>query len=43
MAGLPREIQLRQICQIFSANPAYGIGLANAIGFSVERKMPQLS
>lgn len=43
MAGLPREIQLRQICQIFSANPAYGIGLANALGFSVERKMSQLS
>jgi catalase len=43
MAGVPREIQLRQICQIFSANPAYGIGVANALGFSVERTMSQLS
>lgn len=37
MAGLPREIQLRQICDIFRADPAYGIGLANALGFSVAR------
>lgn len=37
MAGLPREIQLRQICDIFRADPAYAIGLANALGFSVAR------
>jgi catalase len=41
MAGLPREVQLRQICDIFRADPSYGIGLANALGFSVPRALTQ--
>lgn len=41
MAGLPREVQLRQICDIFRTDPSYGIGLANALGFSVPRALSQ--
>jgi catalase len=38
MAGMPREIQLRQICDIFRAEPAFGVGLATALGFAVSRE-----
>jgi catalase len=28
MTGVPQEIQLRQICHFFRADPAYGLGVA---------------
>ncbi|WP_009960800.1 catalase-related domain-containing protein [Verrucomicrobium spinosum] len=41
MGELPREVQLRQICDLFRTDPSYGIGLANALGFSVPRALSQ--
>ncbi|HEY0943998.1 MAG TPA: catalase [Opitutaceae bacterium] len=35
MAGVPQEIQLRQICHFFRADPAYGLGVAQALGLDI--------
>ena len=35
MMGVPQEIQLRQICHFFRADPAYGMGVANALGLDI--------
>jgi catalase len=39
MATVPREIQLRQICHFFRADPAYGAGVAKALGVNIEEFM----
>ena len=36
-----QEIQVRQICHFFRADPAYGIGVANALGIDVEQFIPE--
>lgn len=36
MAGVPQEIQLRAICHFFRADPAYGMGVATALGLDVK-------
>ena len=36
----PQEIQLRQICHCFRADPAYGIGVAQALGIDLAEVMP---
>ncbi len=41
MASVPEEIQLRQICHFFRADPAYGIGVAGALGIDIGKFMPQ--
>ncbi len=35
MGSVPSEIQLRQICHFFRADPAYGLGVAKALGLDV--------
>jgi catalase len=35
-----QEIQLRQICHFFRADPAYGIGVALALGIDLAEFMP---
>jgi catalase len=35
MATVPREIQLRQICHFFRADPAYGAGVAAALNLDI--------
>jgi catalase len=35
MTGVPQDIQLRQICHFFRADPAYGLGVANALGLDL--------
>ncbi len=35
MAGVPQEIQLRAICHFFRADPAYGTGVAQALGLDI--------
>ncbi len=35
MAGVPREIQMRQICHFFRADPNYGLGVAKALGLDI--------
>jgi catalase len=35
MGGVPKEIQLRQICHFFRADPAYGRGVADALKIDV--------
>jgi catalase len=35
MAGIPEEIQLRQICHFFRADPTYGKGVADALGIQL--------
>jgi catalase len=40
MAEVPREIQLRQICHFFRADPAYGMGVARALGIDMSGFMP---
>ena len=35
-----KEIQLRQICHFFRADPAYGIGAARALGIDLGEFMP---
>ena len=35
MTGVPQEIQLRQICHFFRADPAYGLGVAKALGLDI--------
>ena len=39
MAQVPRPIQLRAICHFFRADPAYGIGVAKAVGIDLETEM----
>ncbi len=36
MAGVPQEIVLRQLCHFFRADPAYGLGVARALGLPEE-------
>jgi catalase len=36
-----QEIQVRQICHFFRADPAYGIGVAQALGIDLEQFMPE--
>jgi catalase len=43
MAQVPREIQLRAICHFFRADPAYGIGVAKALGLDLEKEMDSLN
>jgi catalase len=40
MASVPQEIQLRQICHFFRADPAYGIGVAKELGIDLEQFIP---
>ena len=35
MASVPREIQLRQICHFFRADPAYGLGVAKVLNLDI--------
>jgi hypothetical protein len=35
-----QEIQLRQICHFFRADPAHGIGVATALGFDLDQFIP---
>ena len=39
MASVPRDIQLRQICHFFRADPAYGIGVAKALDLDIREFM----
>lgn len=41
-AEVPREIQLRQICHFFRADPGYGSGVARALGIDLEKEMARL-
>lgn len=43
MAGVPREIQLRQLCHFFRADPAYGLGVAQALNLDVSEFVAQAS
>jgi catalase len=36
-----QEIQVRQICHFFRADPAYGMGVANALGIDIEQFIPE--
>ncbi len=36
MKSVPRDIQMRQLCHFFRADPAYGAGVAAALGISME-------
>jgi catalase len=36
-----QEIQERQICHFFRADPAFGIGVARALGIDLAEFMPQ--
>jgi catalase len=36
----PREIQLRQLCHFFRADPAYGMGIAQALGINLDKFLP---
>jgi len=40
MGGVPREIQLRQLCHFFRADPAYGAGVAKELGIDLSEFMP---
>jgi catalase len=35
MSSVPREIQLRQLCHFYRADPAYGEGVARELGIDV--------
>jgi catalase len=39
MAGVPKEIQMRQICHFFRADPAYGMGVAKRLGIEIDPAM----
>jgi catalase len=41
MASVTQEIQLREICHFFRADPAYGIGVARALGLDLSKLMPE--
>jgi catalase len=36
----PQEIQVRQICHFFRADPAYGIGVAKELGIDIDQFIP---
>ena len=36
MSGVPREIQMRQLCHFFRADPAYGLGVAKKLGIELD-------
>ncbi len=36
LLGVPWDIQIRQICSFFCADPAYGLGVARALGMDLE-------
>ena len=40
LSPVPREIQLRQICHFFRADPAYGVGVAQALKINLAELMP---
>ena len=40
MAGVPREIVMRQLCHFFRADPAYGAGVAQALGIALGEMAP---
>jgi catalase len=40
LSQAPRHIQERQLCHFFRADPAYGEGVAKAIGISVDELLP---
>ena len=42
MAEVPREIQLRQLCHFFRADPAYGLGVAKELGIDLAPHMPAM-
>ncbi len=42
MAAVPREIQLRQLCHFFRADPAYGLGVAKELGIDLAQHMPAM-
>jgi catalase len=37
----PREIQLRQLCHFFRADPGYGLGVAKALGIELSEDVAQ--
>ena len=39
ITGVPREIQLRQICHFFRADPAYGLGVAKFLNLDLSEFM----
>ena len=39
MTGVPQEIQLRQICHFFRADPAYGLGVAKFLNLDLSQFM----
>jgi len=41
LSPVPREIQLRQICHFFRADPAYGAGVAQALGIDLADFQPK--
>jgi catalase len=41
MAPVPQEIRLRQICHFFRADPAYGMGVAQALGIDLGKFIPE--
>lgn len=43
MAPVPKEIQLRQICHFFRADPAYGLGVAKALGIEMPELEPAMA
>ena len=42
MNGVPQEIVMRQLCHFFRADPAYGMGVAQALGIPRETLLPFL-
>ncbi len=42
MAGVPQEIQLRHITNCYKADPAYGLGVAKAVGIDLAQVCPHL-
>lgn len=41
LTPMSRETQLQQICHFFRADPAYGLGVAQALGIDLHDFMPQ--
>ena len=39
MSGVPREIQMRQLCHFFRADPAYGFGIAKKLGIELDSQL----
>ena len=42
MNGVPQEIVMRQLCHFFRADPAYGMGVAQALRIPKETLLPFL-